>query len=284
MSPSPTEPPGRESKRGERLDPDALAALEEERDFLLRSIADLEREHEAGDIDDDDFRELSDGYTARTAEVLRAITEQRAAFDSAARPASRGRTITVVAGILAVGILAGVLVSQASGRREAGETITGAGAVPRTATQDARDCVTLTSSNKIADAVACYRKVLDRDPKNPTALTYLGWTLVLTSSSIAGDTGQQAFDTGKAFIAKAVAADPTFPDAYAFTAIVADRDGRVADAKAALDKLDKLNPPADISALTDPLKDKVEQELRAGPTTTIVVGPTLPAATTTSTP
>jgi len=251
-----------------RLDPDALAALEEERDFLLRSLEDLEREHEAGDIDEDDFRELSDGYTARTAEVLRAISEQRAAFDSADRPSSLGRRITIVAGILAVGILAGVLVSQASGRRGAGETITGAGAIPRTATQDARDCVGLTSTNKIADAVACYRKVLDRDPKNPTALTYLGWTLVLTSGSIEGETGQQAFDTGKAFLAKAVKSDPTFPDAYAFTAIVAEREGRPLDAKAALDTLDKLNPPPDIASLTDSLRDKVEKEIRTATTTT----------------
>ena len=35
---------------GTRLD--RLAALEEERRFLLRSLTDLEREHDAGDVDD----------------------------------------------------------------------------------------------------------------------------------------------------------------------------------------------------------------------------------------
>ena len=36
-------------------DPDAYAALEEQRDFLLRSLDDLERERAAGDIDEDDY-------------------------------------------------------------------------------------------------------------------------------------------------------------------------------------------------------------------------------------
>ncbi len=44
------------SARRRELDPDALAALEEERDFLLRSLEDLEREYAAGDVDDSDFR------------------------------------------------------------------------------------------------------------------------------------------------------------------------------------------------------------------------------------
>ena len=66
-----------------RLDPDELASLEEERDFLLRSIDDLEREHAAGDIDEADYQQLSDGYVARTAEVVRAIADQRSAFDRA---------------------------------------------------------------------------------------------------------------------------------------------------------------------------------------------------------
>ena len=39
-----------------RLDPDELALLEEERDHLLASIDDLEREHDAGDLDDEDYR------------------------------------------------------------------------------------------------------------------------------------------------------------------------------------------------------------------------------------
>ena len=53
------------------MNPDRLAELEEERRFLLRSLADLEREHEAGDVDRVDYRALKDGYTVRAAAVLR---------------------------------------------------------------------------------------------------------------------------------------------------------------------------------------------------------------------
>ena len=60
-----------------RFDPDGLASLESERDFLLRSIADLETEREAGNLDDDRYRALKDDYTARAAAVLRSIEEGR---------------------------------------------------------------------------------------------------------------------------------------------------------------------------------------------------------------
>ena len=50
-----------------------MSALEEDRDHLLRSLDDLEREREAGDIDDADYVTLRDDYTARAAAVLRAL-------------------------------------------------------------------------------------------------------------------------------------------------------------------------------------------------------------------
>src|SRR4051794_35217879 len=78
------------TKRAPALDPDELAALEEQRDFLLASIVDLDREHDAGDLEDDDYRTLKDDYTARAAEVLRAIDERHAAFADAKRPRSLG--------------------------------------------------------------------------------------------------------------------------------------------------------------------------------------------------
>ena len=42
-------------------------AHEETTEFLLQSLRDLEREREAGDIDDDDYRALHDDYTVRAA-------------------------------------------------------------------------------------------------------------------------------------------------------------------------------------------------------------------------
>ena len=51
----------RRGGRVTRVDLDVLAELEEERRFLLRSLADLEREHDAGDIDDVDYATLATG-------------------------------------------------------------------------------------------------------------------------------------------------------------------------------------------------------------------------------
>ena len=58
------------------LDAD-LDALQQEREFLLRSLRDLEAEHQAGDIDETDYGSLRDDYTARAAAVLRAIEKGR---------------------------------------------------------------------------------------------------------------------------------------------------------------------------------------------------------------
>ena len=53
------------------MNPDELARLEEERSFLLSSLRDLEREREAGDIDELDYAALHNGYTQRAAEVIK---------------------------------------------------------------------------------------------------------------------------------------------------------------------------------------------------------------------
>ena len=65
-------------------DPDRLAALEEERRFLLDSIRDIERERAAGDVEEHDFTVLRDGYVARAAAVLREIDEGKTAIEAAA--------------------------------------------------------------------------------------------------------------------------------------------------------------------------------------------------------
>ncbi len=257
----------------EPLDADDLAAMEEERDFLLASIDDLDRERAAGDLAADDHAALRDDYTARAAEVLRAIDQQREARGQGAPSSSRGRRVAVVGAVAAVAVLAGILVAQASGRRQAGDTITGAGAVPTTrgapTRADAADrCIDLTSAGRAAEAITCYRAVLDDEPGNATALTYLGWTLVLSSGSLPEETGADALDAGKDFLARAVAADPDLPDPRAFRAIVAEREGRLADARAELDALDRLDPPPDIRALTAGLRDRVERGLRTTTTAT----------------
>lgn len=251
-----------------RLDPDELAALEEERDFLLASIQDLEREHTAGDLGDDDLRTLGDDYTSRAAEVIRAIDERRAAFTHARRPRSAGRIAGVVAVVALFAMGAGALVAQAAGRRQSGETISGSGAIPRTPSQDANRCIPLTQGNKPSEAIRCYQAVLERDPANPVALTYLGWTLVLSSGDLDAASRARALRSAVGFLGRAVESDPRYPDARVFRAIVATRSGDVAAADRELDILERLNPPADVAALARPLRQEVDTALRRSTTTT----------------
>src|SRR5580658_2201152 len=74
-----TTDPARSASSPSTAAPDAdLESLEQEREFLLRSLADLDAELEAGDIDDDDYRSRTDDYTARAAAVLKAIEAVKA--------------------------------------------------------------------------------------------------------------------------------------------------------------------------------------------------------------
>ena len=258
------------------LDPDELAALEEERDFLLASLADLDREHDAGDLDDDDHAALRDDYTARAAEVLRAIDERREAFATAAPARSAGRRWVVAGAVVAVAVLAGVLMAQASGRRSAEETITGD--IRRTPTQEAQACLPLTfqtaqDPRKVLDAKKCFEAVLDQDPRNPTALTYFGWALLMS--------GEPALlDSGRDFLLRSVEAAPEYPDAYAFLAILENRLGNFEQADTWLDTFESLDPSPDMASLTDGLRAEIDQGLAGGGTTTSTA-PTAPTSTTT---
>lgn len=155
-----------------RLDPDALAALEEERDFLLRSLDDLEREHAAGDVDDHDYRTLKDDYTARAAAVLHAIDDGEAAFTAAKQPVSTRRRLATVAGVLLVAVLAGALVASASGRRGTGG-LTGLDVTSASNRLD--DCQAFDSAGDHDEALSCYGEILDSLPANVGALTFRGW-------------------------------------------------------------------------------------------------------------
>lgn len=107
-----------------RFDPDELARLEEERDFLLRSLDDLEAERADGNIDDDEYERLKDDYTARAAAVLRTI---RDGLDTrpVAPPSSGRRKFVVAAGVVAFAVLAGGLLARSLGERLPGQTVTG---------------------------------------------------------------------------------------------------------------------------------------------------------------
>ena len=239
----------------DHIDPDRLAELEEERRFLLRSLADLEREHDAGDIDDVDYRELRDGYTVRAAATLRAIEEGKATLPPRPPADWRRRAVLGVTVVALIGVVWWGLAAW-SAQRLPGQTPTGL---------DPRDADTVLVAQARAvmfqqpDVAAdLYGQVIENDPTNVEALTYRGWTLALSTRSITDsdeitETLKDAVDS----LGQAVATDPTYPDAHCFLGIIQMRFLQSPDgAVPYLERCLGADPPADVRVLVEPLLDE----------------------------
>ena len=216
--------------------PDAdRAPLEEQRDFLLRSLDDLEREHDAGDIDETDYEALRDDYTVRAAAVLRSLDAHTALRQESAGPKRRIMMWSV--GIVAFAVLAGIGVALTSGRRDAGSVASGdpaSGASENIARADQ-----LMSEDKLEDAIVAYSKALESQPSNVRALTYRGWLYFQTDDLTKAWTDLDA----------AVKIDPKFPDAHVFRSIMLTRDTKWSDAYVEYKAIDVSSAPPDVVQL-----------------------------------
>lgn len=252
---SPAPGPADSSADRSLLDPDALAALEEQRDFLLASLRDLDREHAAGDIDDADYESLRDDYTARAAAVIRSIESRRAAF--AGRRRGLGRTAVTVSAVILLAVAAGVLVARSAGERAPGQTASGnLGQTSRDLLLAAQDQM---GRGDVLGAIQTYDQVLKVDPGNVEAMAYRGWLLRLSSSS-ATDTADRELlqDQALQWLTKALEIDPDYADARVFRAIVhRDRDELEA-ARADLAALDLEAIPPFMRPLVESLRAELE--------------------------
>ncbi len=247
--------------------------LRDELAGLLRSIEDLQAEHDAGDLDDGDFAQLTDDYTVRAADLARRIetteSEQRAGSEQTKRsnkekeretsesePLAGGRDTPwlrramVLAGAFGFAIAAGLLLARFTGERGVNDELTGN--IDASTRQQSFECQGLASGNgngeaDILGALECYDDVLTQDPDNLEALSYRGWLLVLTAQSAqqssSDDQATELLESGLAYLDRAVTIDPTFIDARAFRASTYDRQGRADEACAEVAALLALDPP-----------------------------------------
>jgi hypothetical protein len=264
-----------------RIDPDSLAILEEERAFLLRSLTDLEREYEAGDVDDQDYVALKDDYTARAAGVLRAIEAGRSALPP--RPPTDWRRILLGAavGVVAVVLIGWALTRGTTDRRE-GDTITGGPVGSDVAGSDVNSLLVQARQLQTTDPLASimlYEQVLAQEPENVEALTYRGWTAAFVALGLPEGADRDVLvGSATTFLDQARTIDPSYPDAQCFTAIVRFRfAGDAQGAKEPLERCRAGDLPASVQGLVDALGTSIDDALAAnGDATTTTATTTTP--------
>lgn len=275
---------GRAARRGGALDPDTVVALEEERDFLLKSLDDLEREHDAGDVDDVDYVELRDDYTARAAASIRALDQHATVM-----AAKKGeRSWMRVAGVLVVVVLIagaiGWFVADSSGRRDPGGSVSGgirsgslaeiqkAKAFTGQAQQALSDGDSQQAVEYFQQAIGAYDAALAIDPNSAEALTYQGWLLhnlyLLFTNSGATERAEQFEQDALESINQALVIDPDYSDALVFRAVIALRQGRAEDALADLNALPPDGLPSEMAGLVDQARQQAQAAVDATTTTT----------------
>lgn len=261
-------------------------SLEAEREFLMRSLDDLDAERAEQNIDDATYDRLRADYTARTARVLRALDgEQPALAEMAAdRPAVRPtarRLMSAVAVVVFVGIV-GVALAYGLGARLPGQTITGRQnpTGPDAAQQlrnlradvanrpeDPRahlDLARALMATDPAGALAEFRSAAQLDPTNPEPFAYSGWLIRL-----------QGFpDDGLTLIDKAIQLREDYPDARFFKGLILLRDRQ--DPEAAVGEFQRYLVVAPDSPLADQVRTLLADAVEASAST--------PTSPTTSSP
>ncbi len=248
--------------------PRPRAELEESRDFLLRSLSDLDREHEAGDLDDADYARLRADYTARAATVLRSIEAAEepadhldlspdragpdADGDAVSHERSGGRRARrAVAAALGLGFIAiavALVVVSATGRSGGPSGSAGASIDPVTEAQYLAGARADANQGDELGAVRLYQRVLAGDSRQPEALAYEGWAL-RQAGEATGD--RRLVAQGKNHVESAVAASPQYPDAHAFLGyILLQDDHDVPGAVAQFRSFLADHPPAEMVSLT----------------------------------
>ena len=215
-----------------------MSSLQDERDFLLRSLDDLESERAAGAIDDDTYATLHADYTARAAAVLRAMQRGDDHVATEAADARAGRLkVGVWIGVVAFAVIAAVSLSYALGARLPGQLVTGktpggmggaAGTTGRAVAvlearvkADPTDPKAVKSLARAYLAEQKYAKALEQfvaltklSPNDPEPFAYSGWIARLAGLP----------DEGLPRIEQAIAIDASYPDARFFKGIIMLRD------------------------------------------------------------
>jgi tetratricopeptide (TPR) repeat protein len=204
--------------------------LTDEGDFLHRSLNDAEREHEAGDLSDDDYAVLVARDSARLAEVeaeLATLEPAPAVAEAPPQPMigperpplPLWRRVGIVAACLLIVTGAGILVVHFVQARQPGQSSSGGVTLSQAQTiaQQLRQALRLNNQGQTKAALELYNKVLLEDPSNPAALAYAGY--LQWNIGAAAHVGALV-KIGRAEIETSVKDSPTYYESHLFYGLV----------------------------------------------------------------
>jgi cytochrome c-type biogenesis protein CcmH/NrfG len=198
--------------------------LTSEREFLLKSLDDLERERAEGGIDAATYESLHSDYTARTAEVLRTLSAGRDERTKRAPIATRTRLLLAGAAVVFAATGAYTL-TKASGERGAGQTITGnnaassndtvslSGSIPDTYQGHLDAALRFEDEGNANKAASEYLAAAKEDPTKAEPLARLGWLLTQADDA-------QLATTAEGYLDAAIKRDPTYVDSYLYKGVL----------------------------------------------------------------
>lgn len=171
------------------------------------------------------------------------------------------RTISVLAIVVALAVVAGIAVARNSGERRPGQVMTGGGGEASVSALlvEARSF----GMGDIDNALALYGRVLEREPGNVEALTYFGWLTVLSASQLEDrDLAFARLESGLVLLRQATIIDSDYPDAHCFLGISFFRF--LDDARGAAPEIEVClasNPPSEVAVLVEGLAEQIDRAL-----------------------
>ncbi len=220
------------------------ASLEAERDFLLRSLDDLDAEREAGNVDDGTYRTLHDDYTARAAAAIRSLDAGTDLMPPDPPRSSRLVRGLTVGGIVVFALVTAFVLTRAVGQRRPGQTITGNGSTragsPSSVAADPGKALAaaaraeprsygahlayaryLLQTGDFPDAIHEFGAAARLDPSQPEPPTYAGWAGALLAQAVNDPTARRPLlEASLGRITDVIDAHPKYPDAYALKGVI----------------------------------------------------------------
>jgi hypothetical protein len=268
--------------------------LTDQLDFLRRSLDDARREHEAGDLSDEDYEVLATRDSARLAEVeaeLAALgpdpaepdadvaasggTEASDVEGATRAPMATWRKVGIGVSCLLIAFGVVILVVHFVQARQPGQASSGGITVSQAQQieQQLAQAASLASAGGAKNdqaALVLYNDVLSNDPSNPVALAGAGWLMwnIGTSAHVAAYTVD-----GRSEVTRAVRVSPTYYQGHLYLGLIlANEDHNNAAAVVQFDEFLADNPPANELPVVAPDVDA----------SYLAVGKPVPAALTTS--